>query len=225
MSTQGSLIPTSDAGLLDFAVNFDTVATPIATALGLTAAMMTSYHNLVLDYQTRRATAAEPSTRTRVTVQEKNTSKAALLASSRQLVKIVDAFPGTTNAQRASLNIRIPDTTPTPIPAPTTQPVVNIGGTGGGLALLRLRDQTTPDKKAKPDGVFGALVSTAITDNPDTPPAFVPNTFNALVTRTNYTISLPTGSAGKTLWVQAQWINQRGEPGPLSTIASGLIAA
>lgn len=225
MATQSASVPQGDGALRDFATNFDTVATPIATALGLTAGMMTSYHGLVLDFTARLATATEPSTRTKVTVQAKNTSKAALRASTRQLIRIVDAYPGTTDTQRASLGIRIADTSPTPIPPPATQPVVNIAATGGRQALLRLRDITTPDKKAKPQGVFAALISTAITASPETAPTFAPSTFNAVATRTNYTLALPENSAGKTLWVQAQWINERGEGGPISTIASGLIAA
>lgn len=217
--------PASDVGLRDFCVTFDATATPIATAIGLTTSQMTSFHGLVTDYNARLSAATDPSTRTKVTVEAKRISKAAVLAGVRQLMKIVDAFPGTTNPQRASLGMRVRDVSPTPRPAPATQPVVAVAGTGGGLAVLRLRDQTTPDKKAKPAGVFAALLSTAVTPADAPAPTFPPDTFNAVVTRTTHTLPLPPNSGGKRLWVQAQWINERGEPGPVSTVANALIAA
>jgi len=220
-----SIPPTSDTGVRDWAANFQLIAGAAPTAIGLTAAMMTAYSGLLSDYLARLTAATDPSTKTKVSVQAKNTSKAALISSSRQLVKIADAFPGTTNTQRASLGMHIRDTGPTPRPAPTTQPIVSIAGSGGGQALLRLRDETTPDKKAKPAGVFGALLATAVTAGPEVPPNFAPGVFNAVVTRTDYTLPLPPASAGKTLWAQCQWINERGEPGPVSVVTSALIAA
>jgi hypothetical protein len=217
--------PASDTGLRDFCTNFDLVATPIATAIGLTAAQMLAFHGLSLDYNARLAAAIDPSTRTKVTIEQKRVSKASILAAVRQLMKIVDAFPGTTNPQRASLGMRVKDVSPSPRPAPSTQPVVAVAGTGGGLAVLRLRDETTPDKKAKPAGVFGALLSTAVTTADAPAPTFPADTFNAVITRTTHTMTLPLNSAGKRLWVQAQWINERGEPGPTSLVANALIAA
>jgi len=94
---------------------------------------------------------------------------------------------------------------------------------GGGVSLLRLADETTPLKKAKPPGVFGALIYTKI----DGPAPVVPDDakFSGVATRTLHTIPLPDGSAGKTLWVLAQWINERGENGPTSVVASAMIAA
>jgi hypothetical protein len=121
--------------------------------------------------------------------------------------------------------MHVRDSGPTPIPPPATQPVVNIEGSGGGLAVIRLRDETAPDRKAKPNGVFAALVSTAITTADAPAPTFEPNIFNSVATRTTHTLNLPDGSAGKRLWIQAQWMNERGQAGPTSVVTSALIAA
>src|SRR3982750_1756299 len=72
-----SIPPASDTGTRDFCTNFDTVATPIAAAIGLTVSQMTSYHGLVVDYNARLIAATDPSTRTKVTVDQKRISKAA----------------------------------------------------------------------------------------------------------------------------------------------------
>jgi hypothetical protein len=217
--------PTGNQAFAAFCVNMEGIVSAAPTVLGLTASQATTLSGLTTDYVARLATSTEPSTRTKVTIAATNTSKAALLLNVRTLLKIIDAHPGTTNAQRESLGMNLPDSDHSPRPAPTTQPVVNIAGSGGGLADLRLRDATTPDKKAKPPGVFGALVATAITDQGDPAPAFAPDVFNAVATRTNHTLPLPPGSAGKVLWVQARWMNERGQPGPSSVVASALIAA
>jgi hypothetical protein len=220
-----SVPPSSDNGVRDFCTNMDAVITPAPTVLGLTSSQSTAFHALVQDYQARLATATEPSTRTRVTIEQKRTSKTALVAMTRQLLRIIDAYPATTNAQRASLGMHVRPATPTPIPAPSTQPVVNIDGSGGGVAIVRLRDQTTPDKKAKPPGVFAGLIATAITAADAPAPSFAPGVFNAVATRTTHTLDLPEGSAGKRLWIQAQWMNERGQSGPTSVVTSALIAA
>ncbi|HSI37281.1 MAG TPA: hypothetical protein VK986_27080, partial [Tepidisphaeraceae bacterium] len=46
-----------------------------------------------------------------------------------------------------------------------------------------------------------------------------------LATRTTHVLPIPPGSAGKVLWVMAQWYSVKGELGPVSTAAAALIAA
>ena len=220
-----SVPPTGNQTFANFCVNMEGILTPAPTVLGVSTAQATVFAGLTSDYLARLATATEPLTRTKPNIAAKNTSKAALLLNCRALLKIIDAFPGTTDAQRESLGMNLPDEDRTPRPAPTTQPVVNITGSGGGLAEIRLRDETTPDKKAKPPGVFGALVATAVTAQDAPPPSFAAGTFTDVATRTNHTLALPAGSAGKVLWVQARWMNERGQPGPASVVTSALIAA
>lgn len=221
MST--SFLPNRDQDLDAWSSNFDTRITATPTAFGITAADATSFHGLAADFSAKLAAAVNPSTRTKVTVQAKNISRAALRAKARSLAKVINAYPPITNAQRADLGLTVRDSVPSPIPAPATQPVVNIEGSGGGVSLLRLADETAPLRKAKPQGVFGALIYTKI----DGPAPVTPDDakFSGVATKTTHTVSLPDGSAGKTLYVLAQWINERGENGPTSVVASAMIAA
>lgn len=216
-------LPSQDQDLNAFAANFDTRITSTPTAFGLLASDATAFHALAADFSAKLATAVNPSTRTKVTIQAKDISRSALKAKARSLARIVNAYPPITNAQRADLGLTVRDGTPSPIPAPTTQPVVNIEGSGGGVSLLRLADETTPLKKAKPPGVFAALIYTKI----DGPAPVTPDDakFSGVATKTLHSVNLPSGSAGKTLWVLAQWINERGENGPTSVVASAMIAA
>jgi len=215
-----------DPELDAWARNFDTKINLTPSAYGLSVAQCGAFHGLAQDFTARLTTATDPSTRTKSAIQSKDLSRAALKANARALAKIVNAFPGTTNAQRADLGLTIRDTTPSPVPPPATQPVVSIEGTGGGQCALRLADETAPTRKAKPSGVSAAVVFGKI--GPATDPA--PTTpddakFLAVATRTATRIDLPAGSAGKTLWVLAQWMNERGQLGPVSVVTSAVIAA
>lgn len=219
-------LPSRDQDLSAWADNFDVKITATPTAFGLTAGQATVFHGLALDFSTRLATATAPATRTKGTIQAKDISRAALRASARSLAKIVNAYPATTNAQRADLGLTIRDVVPSPVPVPATQPVVSIDGTGGGQCALRLADETTPTKKAKPNGVSAAVVFGKIGPATEAPPVTPDDAkFFAVATRTATTINLPAGSAGKTLWVLAQWMNDRGQLGPVSVVTSAVIAA
>jgi hypothetical protein len=217
--------PTKDGELDDFASNASTIITSAPTVIGLTSSQATTLAGLVADFHTRRLAVADPATKTRVTVEARDTSKAALLLYLRQLLRIVNFYPGTTNAQRAALGMNIPPAERGTRPRPTTQPVVNVAGTGGGEALVRLRDELAPDRVAKPADVASALISFVVTDADAPQPAFPASTFNAVATRTNYRLALPADSVGRRVWVQACWANETGLAGPPSVVTSALIAA
>ena len=214
--------PTSDGALLPWSLNFSTRITATPTVFDLTAAEATAYAALHADYTARVATAENPGTRTKATIAEKTTSKLALLAKARQFCKIIKANPDLTDAQRALLGLPPRDATPTPVPAPLTRPLLAVDPFGN----VRIVDETTPNRRGKPQGVMGAVIITAIL--PTTAPA--PTTpqeghYSGLATRDKFAIPLPSDSNGKALWAMAQWVNPRGEPGPVSAPVRTLIAA
>jgi hypothetical protein len=216
--------PTADAPLRAFAENASALITGTPTVYGLLASDATDLAALVSDFGTRLETSTTPSTRTRGTIAGKQTSKLALLAKLRQLIRIISAHPGVTNAQRADLGLNPRDVVPTPIPAPATRPLVTVDVDG----TIRLVDETTPNRRGKPTGVRGAVVYTKIVPADDAGPApLTPDEakFAALATRPRVPLTLPAGSKNKTLWVLAQWYNERGELGPVSAPASSVIAA
>jgi len=185
----------------------------------LVAADATAFSALATDFDTRLATASTPATRTKSAVAAKNTSKLALRAKAQQLIKIISAYPPVTNAQRIDLGLNVRDAVPTPVPPPATKPLLAVDPDG----TLRLVDETMPDRRAKPAGASGAVVYAKIDGvaplNPDDAK------FAALATRNRVAVPIPAGSNGKTLYVLAQWYNERGELGPVSAVASTTIAA
>jgi len=211
--------PDKDQDLDVWGTNFDVRITATPTAFGITAGDATAFHTLRLDFTTRLATSLDPTTRTKGTVAAKNTSKRALVAKARSLIKLITAFPPLTPTQRADLGLNAKDVTPTPVPPPATKPMLSVDPDG----TLRIVDETMPDRRGKPSGVNGAVVFAKV-DGP--PPTTVDDAkFSALATRNRIPLALPSGSNGKTLYVLARWYNERGELGPVSAVASTTIAA
>jgi hypothetical protein len=214
--------PPSDLALNNFAANMDSLITATPTAYGLVAADATAFHALAADYATRLATATTPETRTKGTVAAKNTSKAALVAKARQLIKIITAYPPLTAQQRADLGLNPRDAAKTPVPPPATRPLLAVDPDGA----LRVVDETMPDRRSKPLGVSGAVVFTKVGAATDVPPVTPDDAkFAILATRGRVALPIPANSNGKTLWVLAQWYNERGELGPVSPVVSTTIAA
>lgn len=216
-------LPSTDEALEAFGINFKDLITATPTVYGVTAADATAYAALLTDYSTRLETATQPNTRTVVTIGEKEISRAALVAKTRALAKIINAFPGTTNPMRQSLGLNPRDVEPTPVPAPTTRPQVTVSSTG----VLRLVDEASPTRRAKPAGVIGAHIYMKLAEaSAPAPTTRAETEYMGLVTRTiNVPVALPEGSAGKKLWILAQWVNEKGESGPISAVAGSLIAA
>jgi hypothetical protein len=218
--------PTKDADLLTWSDNFSTKITATPTAYGLTAAQATAYAALHTLYEAAYNRAKNPNTNSKQAVIAKNLAKDNLLNGSGgawELVDIVQAFPGTTDAMRGELGLRIPDVAPTPIPAPQVAPDLAIISTAGRSVKVRLRDQENPDRRGKPDGVSGATVLFYVGEtNPPDPAlwAFLTNT-----SKTALDVEIPaTVAAGAKVWLTAFWFNNRKESSPAATPESTRIS-
>lgn len=106
--------------------------------------------------------------------------------------------------------------------APATKPRLLVSPRG----RIRIGDEATPTRRAKPAGVLGALIFTKIAAPGEAPPAHLKEAeFEGLATRTHHQLEIPAGSNGRTLYVMAQWISETGLRGPISTVAATTIAA
>ena len=214
--------PKVDGVLLPWSLNFSTKISATPTVFDLTASEAAAYAGLHADFTARLATAENPTTRTKETIANKTMSKLALLARARQFAKVIKASPTVTDGQRISLGLPLRDVSPTPAPIPASRPLLIIDPFGN----LRLADETTPDHRGKPPGVTGAIIFSSILPVADAPPV-VPNEtrFAGVATKSKFAIGVPTGSGGKMLYVMAQWINAKGQLGPVSAVVKTLIAA
>lgn len=215
-------IPAKDAQFLAWLDNFDDLTSVNFAAYGLSGGEAASITTVRTDFDNAYATASNPATRTPVTVALKDTQKATALATVRPLAQKIRNNPAVSDMTRVALGLTVPDTAPSPIPAPTTFPLLDILRATPGQHWLQYRDSATPTTKAKP---FGAtqmeLWSTIGTVAAPTP---VAATFLGLVTKSPVSVVLNPGDVGKVATYFARWSTQRGLVSPWSSGVSMTIA-
>lgn len=217
--TMPSYLPSREADLVTWSNNFDALITASAPTYGLTVAQASDYRGLHNAFVSAYQIANDNSTRTPSSVTTKNDAKEALVNGEhgiRQLVGIVQNYPGTTNTLRQDLQITVPDTEPTPVPPPSSPPIVEVKDVYGREVTLRLQDSTTSSGRAKPSGVSGATILSYVGDDPPVDPADWK--FEGNTTRTTYSIEFPiTVAPGAKVWLTAFWFNPRQQSGPAAT--------
>lgn len=216
-------IPSKESELDPFAINFATLITANPTNYGLVAGDATAIDDAVDDWHLAYQTATNPGTRTKATIQTKNEMKAIMLSVIRGYAAQIRANRAVSDALKIGLGLHIPDTTPTPIPAPASYPVLTIDSFNMGTLQLTAADQFQPDRKAKPAGTAGLLLFSTVGTEPAAAPTDVD--FNAFLTRTRYSNTFNSADSGKYVTYFGRWTNGKGELGPWSPPVSIRIAA
>lgn len=207
----GSYIPAPDADFDAWANNFATLLTAGPVAYGEDAASALVVQNAYDTWATAYALAINPATRTPSTVANKDAERVNLDAAVRPVAQRINARSSVTNLQRSDLGITIRKTTRTPVPAPTTAPVVTLRSQIPGVATVQIRDETTPTTKAKPLGVIGVDLHVVVGS---TPPASAEDVPLAKTTgKTPNTLTFAGGDSGQTAYVYARWTTRSGPGG------------
>jgi hypothetical protein len=226
MSHSHGYLPTREADLLAWSNNLVGMIALSPESYGLTAAQATHYATLNTAFANAYEV-ANGSNRGPAATQTKNTAKRALIAESRKLVRIIQAFPGTTDTMRVQLQITVPDVEPTPVPPPADPPVLTVAATIGKTVKIRLRDLHNQDKRARPHGVTGAAVFSSVGAEP---PADINDwKFEFNTSRTTVDVHFPPAlAAGTQVWLTAFWFNLKKQSGPaaapITTTLSGAIS-
>lgn len=158
--------------------------------------------------------------------QAKDAARAALEREVRPVTNFVQGYPKTTNADRAEMGITVRDTSPTPAPAPSSRPLALVESGQRLTHQLRLVDESTPTRRARPAGVLGAEVWVKLVDADQpapTDPAAL--TFLTMTTKPSFRAEFKAGEGGKTAVYMARWVNTRGEKGPWSEVTTATVAA
>jgi len=158
--------------------------------------------------------------------QAKDAARAALEKEVRPVTNFVQGYPKTTNADRAEMGITVRDTSPTRALAPSSRPLALVESGQRLTHQLRLVDESTPTRRARPAGVLGAEVWVKLVDA-DSPAPTDPAalTFLTMTTRPSFRAEFKAGEGGKTAVYMARWVNTRGEKGPWSEVTTATVAA
>lgn len=147
-------------------------------------------------------------------------------AAIRPVVAQVQVMPEVDNAVRARFGISLRDATRTPAPVPTTAPTALVTSAARLTHTLRLVDESTPTRRARPKGVGRAELFVALTLAGQPAPAD-PSAYRYIgsVKRGETTLSFESDKGGMQAHYLSRWVSTSGAAGPWSNTASATVAA
>lgn len=218
-----SYIPVRDSELQSWLLNFKTLIVANPTSYGLVVADGTAIGNSYTAWNVAYVAATNPLTRNHVTIAAKDAQKILTLDVVRTYAAQIRANVAVSDTLKLSLGLHVNDDVPTPVPPPSTYPILSIHGAGPLLQDLRAADQMTPTRRAKPVGAAGLILVRAIATTPATDPTNLP--LLGFVTRNEITSTFSSADDGKIATYFACWTNGKGQMGPWSAPVSMRIAA
>lgn len=207
-------IPPRDTDLSAWSANFAALITAAPALYGLLPADAVIIAATDNTWQADLAIALAPVTRTEPAIAAKNSSKLAGVDTWRVYAQQIRANPGVTNADKLALGLNLPNNSPSPIPAPPTNPLLSFLGATPFQHTLRYADSTTPASRAKPAGaiqlqLYAQVAPTAGTD-PNAASLVGVHTANPVA------VNFSAPDVGKLATYWARWITQTGLVGPWS---------
>lgn len=151
------------------------------------------------------------------------TDRTNFLALASQVAVQIQANNGVSDANKLAIGVVPRNFTRTPVPAPSSMPVLDITVMTSGLQQLAIADFNTPNSTSKPAGVTASLLYLDITDV-GTPGVFANAQLYGVFTKTPVQVSFDPGDNGKLATFWSQWVNRKGDAGPVSASVSGVIS-
>lgn len=216
-------IPPKDADLNNWLANFSSLITAGPATYGLVAADATSIAAATASWTAAYNLVTSPATKTATTVQAKNVQRVNVLAIARPYAQTIANNAGVSPSNKIALGLNPRTSTPTPVTAPTTNPILSIVSSPPMQLIARYRDSiASPSVKSKPYGVlqvqiFAETSLTAIT-NPAVLPLFTQTTKSPVL------LQFDSSKIGLTAYMAARWVTRTGLVGPWSPIVSYVIS-
>jgi hypothetical protein len=221
--TMSNYLPNRDAEFDTWLNNFQTLIAANPTNYGLVAGDATAITAAYNGWHTAYLAAVNPTTRTHANVSTKNTQKANASSVVRGYGATIRANRAVSDALKINLGLHVRDSEPTPVPPPSTVPVLAVIGMRQGMQEVRVTDESTPGSRARPVGSAGMILFRAIDETAVTNPAQAQ--FLAFTGKTDFTCEYDPADNGKTATYFARWTNAKGEMGPWSQPMPVSIAA
>lgn len=212
-----SYIPAKDSQFAVWLLNFSTLLSASPGTYGLVSADATAVASVQSAWQTAYNAATDGSTRGPATISAKNVARVNALAVVRPYAQQIANNAGVDVNDKLAIGVNTRQNPGTPVPPPSTQPILSlIAGTPLNMQF-RFRDAGAPAaSRAKPADaaalqLFGVTSATVISD---------PSTLPLIGTFTKVPVNIAWDSAdqGKTAYIAARWINRKGQPGPFCAI-------
>lgn len=211
-------IPPKDADLDAWLTNFSTLITASPATYGLVASDATAIATQVANWTAAYTPVLSPSSKTKTAVADKNSAKIAATTLCRTYAAQIRLNPGVSNMNKVALGLNLPNNAPSPVPAPSTFPLLTLASAGPLLHVLRFADNTTPASRKKPAGALQMELWRGTGTAPLTSPSQC--ALFANVTKQPFQADFESGDGGKMATYFARWVTRTGLTGPWSAAVS-----
>lgn len=216
-------IPARDADLDVWANNFSTLLTASPGTYGLLSADATSVAGVFTTWHTAYLAATSPSTRTPTSITTKDDSKISMLAIIRPYAVSISQNQGVLSADKVAIGVNPRTNGPSPIPDPTTAPVLFVIGATPLQHTLGYHDSDQPETvKAKPDGVKFAEIRCSVSATPIVDQDAID--YKQMASKSPFAVNFLSADVGKSAYYCSRWINSNGKVGPWSSIVNFTVA-
>jgi hypothetical protein len=215
-------IPNKDANYNSWLINFSTLLSAAPMTYGLTATDAVTVAAAEADFTAAYALVTSPTTKTASTVQAKNIARVSSLNVVRPYAQQISLNPGVTAANKISIGVNPRTSTPAPVTAPTTYPVLTIASSLNLAHVIAYRDQlSSPSVKGKPYGVVQMYLYGTASATPITDPTQL--TFLGGKTKSPLTQTWTNTVRGEQAYYAARWVTRTGLVGPWSAIINATV--
>ena len=216
-------IPSAYAAFDAFQANLMSIAAVNLAAWGITVPVFQALEDLQDPWQTTHAVGVTPQGDNPVDNDKRRTAHTAYETGLRNFVNEHLRFNSkVTNNNRIAMGLTVPDTEPTDVPQPTTQPAITeVDKNTESRHIVHYKDDQTPESKAKPFGVHHVEIRYQV--GGDAPANAEACLKAATDTETPVTIQFDMEDKGKTVYYFLRWVNNTSEPGPWSLIVTAVI--
>lgn len=205
-------IPARETDLVTWADNFAALITAAPATYGLDAPTAAIIQAAVDTWDAAYALAVNPSTRTPTTVADKNSAKLAMIPIIRTYASQIRLNPGVTNMDKVALGLNLPNNSPSPIPQPSTMPVITIMNATPLRHTLKFRDEmASPTSRAKAPLTIGLELWRGVDTIALTDPAKCD--YIGTFVKVPFYSNFDADQAGKIATYFGRWITRAGSAG------------
>jgi hypothetical protein len=217
-------IPRKDLEFTAFGKNLFARLKAGAAAYGISPARITAAEQPFLTWIEKDRLWNDPATSTHAANVAKEEAKATATEAIRSLYReCIQNNPLVNGEARALMKLHLPNPGPHPRNPPAkTAPIVTVEACGHGQVRVSVRDEATPDSKAKPHGQQGARILLKLSATPLLQIEDFRDATQELLTHT--TTFDYTDHAGEHLYAVGCWQNTTGQTGPWGNITGTMIS-
>ena len=215
-------IPTKQSIFDTWFLNFSSLITASPSTYGLVAGDATVIAALYTSWHAAYVLTTSSSTKTAAAVSAKNVAYASAITQVRAYAQQIANNAGVTNNAKIAVGVNPKTSTPTPITAPTSNPVLTFQSGSVGQVTIRYRDSAgAPSGKGKPYGVIQLVLAGMISATPVTNPALL--TQVGVLTKSPSIVSTAGYPSGGQFYLAGYWSTLKGLRSPPSPIITFFI--